>query len=409
MGKIVKIQASEVINSRGYPTLFVSLKTDNNIQTSISIPSFEKKFPYQKYQLVDNDENRFSGKGVTKACYIINQLIDKKLKNVSLDKFLEIDNWLLQADPTKNKNKLGVNILSSISYVVAKAVAKEKNLHFYQYVNELYNQIFQEKIIIDKLPTPVFPLLMGSFHGQVNLDFKEFQIVPSSAFSYSQSYQIGVDLYHLFRHLYRFEFNYNLDAVEGIISTINKKNLKFERDVFLGINFSAENFYQNNLYQIKDKEQSISINEYFTWIEKTINQKYKPLILVDPFNNQDFESWKKLNALISQDSYLCADDLIGSDYERILKVIENKLVNTIVIRPGQTGTMIEFLKIVNLARKNNLSYIIASDLEETDDHFVADLAVGLKSEYINFGIPVHGENVVKYNRLLAIENEINKK
>ncbi len=406
MSGIKKISASEVINSRGYPTIFGKLVLDNNQEVSISVPSLETVNDYQPVELKDNDLNRFNGHGVTRAVSYINNLIGPKLKGVSLSKQFEIDGWLIKSDNSKNKSALGVNTLLTVSSLVAKAGAKEQNLPLFKYINILFNKISQPALTIEKMPSPIFPLLMGGKHGQIDLDFKEFQVIPSSSFAYSRSYQVGVDLYHLLRELYKFNFTYNLDVIDAIKDSVEKKGLVFGRDIFLGINFGASSYHSGSRYSAKDKQQPVPSEEYLNFLEKSIITKYFPLIITDPFANDDWSSWAKLNSLISKETYQVADELVGSNKERLEKVIKEKAGSAVVVRPNQAGTITEAFGLIDIARKSQLNYLIASDLGETDDNFIADFSVGVGAEFVNFGPPVHGENVAKYNRLLQIEKEI---
>lgn len=406
--KIKNIIAREIINSRGYPTLEAKLITDDNLEVIASYPSFERLFDYQNFELQDNDQTRFAGRGVSKAVYYINNLIATKLKGVSIEKQIEIDNWLNLADQSKNKQILGVNTLHLISRLITKINAKYQQISLYQYINQLFNKIAHQSLSIEKLPSPIFPLLRGGRHSQANLDFKEFQIIPSSAFSYSKAYQLGVDFYHLIRHLYNFNFVFNLDVLSAIKEAIEKKNLILSQDVFIGIDFGASFYRQGNRYFIKDRQQPITIEEYINFIEKSIFEKYPSLIITDPFASDDWQNWIKFNQIIPKETYLAADELISNNKERLEKTIKDNLFSAIIIKPNQISTITDSLNLISLLKENEIAYIIASDLEETNDDFVADFAVGVGSEFVNFGPPVHGENIAKYNRLLEIEKEINK-
>jgi len=294
----------------------------------------------------------------------------------------------------------------TISYLVARAGAYEQKLPLFKYINSLFGKFFPPSVNHEKLASPIFSILRGGKHGQIDLDFKEFQIIPSSSFSYSQSYQVGVDLYHLLRELYKFNFSFNLDVVEAIKDTVTKKGLAFGRDIFLAINFGASSYQTGGRYLIKDKQQSVSAEEYLNFIDKSIIKRYSPLVITDPLANEDWQNWQKLNGSISKEIYLTTDELIGSNKERLKRVIKEKICSAVTIRPSQIGTIAETFGLIDMARKNQLSYQIASDLEETDDSFIADFSVGVGADFVNFGPPVHGENVAKYNRLLEIEREI---
>lgn len=406
MSRIKKIIAFEIINSRGYPTIYAKLILDNGREVSVSVPSFERLYDCQKVELKDGDPERFDGNGVKKAVSYINDLISPKLSGVFLEKQLEIDNWLIKADATPKKNILGINTISTISYLIAKAAAADQGIALFKYINLLFNKITGQNLQIEKLPSPIFPILIGGKHGQIDLDFKEFQIIPSSSFTYSKAYQIGVDIYHLLRHFYKFNFNFNLDVIAAIKEAVEKKSFFLGRDLFLGLNFSASAYYSSNRYRFRDKQQPISGEEYFKFLEDNILKKYFPLIVSDCFANEDWSNWIKLNKIISKETYLVADELICSNREKLEKAVKEKACSLVVIRPNQIGTVSETIAFIDFAKKNNFGYQIASDLGETNDNFIADFSVGVGAEFINFGPPVHGENVSKYNRLLEIEKEL---
>ncbi|GIW64888.1 MAG: enolase [Patescibacteria group bacterium] len=408
MSKIQNIIAREIINARGYPTIEAKIILDNQKEAYASFASFEQLFPYQNKELKDNDEKRFKGAGVQTAVYYINNLIAPKLKGVDISKQYEIDNWLISADSTKDKRKLGVNTIMTISLLVAKAAALNNNQPLYLYFNNYFNKVNKTDLKLEFFPSPIFSLLKGGRHGQINLDFQEFQIVPSSSFTYSKAYELGVDLYHQMRHLYKFQFNFNLDVLSAIKESIEKKELRFGHDVFLSIHFGANNYFSANHYYLKDKD-SMSYVEYYQFLIEQIIKKYTPLVVIDCFSNNDLDNWKKAYDNLNKDTYLSIDELIFSNKNQLEKYIKDKLFTTVVIRPNQIGTITEIVLMIDYLKKNQLSFIIASEIGETNENYLADLSVGLDAEFVLFGPPVHGENVAKYNRLLEIEKELIKK
>ncbi|MCS6956688.1 MAG: hypothetical protein NZM02_02475 [Patescibacteria group bacterium] len=407
MSKIKNIIAREIINSRGYPTIEGKLILDDNKEVQTCFASFEKLFDYQNLELKDNDKNRFNGAGVKTAVYYINNLIAPKLKGVDVKKQYEIDNWLIKADSTNNKSKLGVNTIMTISLLVAKAGALSENQPLYLYFNYLYEKITQKKLKIEFFPTPIFSLLKGGRHGQINLDFRQFQIIPSSSFSYSKAYEFGVDLYHQLRHLYKFQFNYNLDVLIAIKESVEKKGFDLGKDIFLGIDFGANDYFSINHYLIKDRD-SLSQDEYYKFLFEQIIKKYFPLVLIDCFSNNDEKNWKKIYENINRETYLAIDDKLCSNKSQLEKNIKNLFFNSVVIKPNQVGTITETILMISFLNENNISFIISSDIGETNEDYLADLSVGLDAELVSFGPPVHGENVTKYNRLLEIENDLYK-
>lgn len=394
MSVIKKIITNEIINSLGYPTLQGKLFLDDNRFVISNISSLDSEINLPVEELRDKDKSRFNGLGCKKAVSYINDLISPKLTGVSPLKQTEIDNWLLNADGTKNKSKLGVNTISLISKLVANAGALISNQQPYIYLNEKFIQSSHLTLPLKKLPTPLFTLLTGGKNGQTDLDFKEFLIFPSSAFPYHQSYQISVDLYHNLRNLFKMKFFTNLDAIDAIKQSIESMNLHFGQDIFASINFQAENYFNQQRYTVKDKEQPLISEDYIKFIKEII-KKYLLLVIIDPLEKNELQTNKSFLKDIKTDFYLASE-----------KVDLFKQVSTAVLKFNEIGTITEFFNQIIKLKTSNVNYIISTGHAETNDDFVADLSVALQSDFIKFGPPVHSENVTKYNRLLDIEKEL---
>lgn len=422
MTKIKKIQAVEILNSHGVPTIEGTLILDNNLMVKTSIPAGNSCSDNEAYQLRDNNSQYFNGLGVQKAVYYINNLIAPKLIGVSPLKQEEIDNWLITADGTKKKEVLGGNTILTISQLITKAGALDQGLPLYKYINHFYKKINKEEVVIKKIPTPIFNLISGGTHADKNLDFQEFLIIPSSINQYSRSLQISLELYRELREVFKYHninvcyslqgsYSPNLlansDAIEIINEAITKKKLRLGIDVFIGIDFAANFFYYDQSYKIKDSQSALPPEKYLQYLDKII-KKYQLFYLEDPFADKDWLSWKKITQIYNKEKYICADDLISSNKDLLIKNIKEQASNTIVVKPTQTGTITETLQIINLAKKNNLNVVISQRSQETNDDFIADLAVGAQTDFIKFGTPIGGERIAKYNRLKEIEKEIYK-
>lgn len=394
MPVIKKIIANEIINSLGYPTLQGKLFLDDGRFVLSNISSMDPESNSQMKELRDGDKNRYNGLGSNKAASYVNDLISPKLAGVSPIKQAEIDDWLLKADGTKDKSRLGVNTISLISKLVANAGALALDKQPYIYLNEKFIQTSHLSVELKKLPTPLFTLLTGGKGGQTDLDFKEFLIFPSSAFPYHQSYQISVDLYHNLRKLFKLKFFTNFDVLDAIKQSVDSMNLHYGQDIFASINFQAENYYNQQRYMIKDKEQPLLSEDYIKFIKEII-KKYLLLVIIDPLEKNDLLSKKSFSDEIKTDFYL------ASEKEELFSQ-----VTTAVLKFGEIGTVTEFFNQVTKLKTNKQNYIISTGHAETNDDFVADLSVALQADFIKFGPPVHSENVTKYNRLLDIEKEL---
>ena len=394
MSVINKIVANEIINSLGYPTLQGKLYLDDQRFVTSNISSLDPEINLPVKELRDGDKSRYNGLGVKRAASYVNDLLSPKLAGISPLKQKEIDSWLLKADGSRDKSRLGVNTISLISKLVANAGALISNQPLYQYLNTKFIQTSHLTLDIKKLPTPLFTLLTGAKGGQTDLDFKEFLIFPSSVFPYHQSYQISVDLYHNLRKLFKMKFLTNLDALEAIKQSIESMSLHFGQDIFASINFQAGSYFNQRRYSIKDKEQPVSSDDYIKFIKEII-KKYLLLVIIDPLDENDWLTHSDFSKDIKTDFYL------SSEKNSLLK-----LVSTTVLKLNEIGTISEFFdQVINL-KNNKVNYIISSGHAETNDDFVADLSVALQTDFIKFGPPIHSDNVTKYNRLLDIEKEL---
>lgn len=394
MPTIKKIIANEIINSLGFPTLQGKLFLDDNRMVISNISSLDPNRQHSAKELRDEDKNRYNGLGVRKAASYVNDLLGPKLVGISPLKQTEIDNWLLKADGTKDKSRLGVNTINLISKLVASAGALSTDQPIYKYLNDKFSQNSHLSLEMKKIPTPLFTLLTGSKEGQTDLDFKEFLVFPSSAFPYHQSYQISVDLYHNLRKLFKMKFFSNLDAMDAIKQAVESMSLRFGQDIFASVNFQAENYYNQRRYLVKDKERPLPTDEYIKYVKEII-KKYLLLVIIDPLEENDWLTNKSLFNDIKSDFYLASD-----------KSSLFKTVSTAVLKLNQIGTISKFFEQVAELKKDNQSFIISSGHAETSDDFISDLSVALQSDFIKFGPPVHSENVSKYNRLLDIEKDL---
>lgn len=394
MSVIKKIIANEIINSLGYPTLQGKLFLDDGRHVTVNISSIDPEEGATVVELRDGDKNRYNGLGVQKAVSYINDLLGPKLVGVSPIKQTEVDNWLLKADGTKDKSRLGINSINLISKLLACSGALVSDKPLYQYLNQKFIESSHLSLELKKLPTPLFTLLTGSRGGQTYLDFKEFLIFPSSAFPYHQSYQISVDLYHNLRKLFKMKFFTNLDALDAIKQSVESMSLHFGQDIFASVNFQAQHYFNQKRYTIKDKEQPLSSEEYIKFIKETI-KKYLLLVIIDPLEENDWLSNKNVFEDMRRDFYLSSE-----------KNSLSKQTSTSVLKLNQIGTVTEFFTKVSSLKTNNSNFIISAGHAETNDDFVADLSVAIQADFIKFGPPVHSENVTKYNRLLDIEKEL---
>lgn len=419
MANIKSLHAYEIIDSRGYPTIEGRLMLDNGEEVVSSVPAGTSIGKYEAVELRDHDPNRFDGMGVSQAVNYINTLLAPKLVGFSPLKQREVDYWLIKADGTPNKSKLGANTMLVVSELMAKAAARDQHMPLFRYIAKLYESLFKNPIKIEKIPSPIFNIINGGKHANNNLEFQEFQIIPSTSFNFSKAFQMAVEVFHELQRVLAYRnanisvgeeggfspnLSTNLDALELLHETFIQKNLKTGVDIFFGLDIAASHFLKGGKYVIKDKPHPLSKEEYMEFVIHIV-QTYSLLCLEDPLEQDDWEGWSDLYGQLSDKLYLIGDDLLVTNKDRLLRAIKDKACSTILVKPNQIGTVTETLEVVDIAKKNNFNFIVSHRSGESNDAFIADFAVGLQADFVKFGAPSRGERVAKYNRLWQIERE----
>ncbi len=420
MSKISKIYSRQIIDSRGIPTVETACQLDTGEISVASVPGGTSTGTYEAVELRDNDPTKFLGKGVLKAVSNVNEVLGPSIWGIDVSEQDRIDRRLIETDATPNKSKYGANAILSISIACAKAAALSQKVPLYSWINTI---AMSKKIKLPEslfVPTPIFNMINGGLHGAGNLDFQEFQVIPATTKTFSEALRMGVEIYlTLGRDLERRgaihsvgdEGGYapnlftNADALEVLYETIKETPYQMGRDVFLGLDVAASVFYKNGEYVIRDKSSPLTddgLIEYY----KYINSQYHLALLEDMFHEDAWESWKKLFENFQGEVTMVGDDLLATNSERVKKAIQEKACNAILVKPNQAGTISETLDVIKLVRDVNWKIITSHRSGETTDTFIADFAVGVGSDYVKFGAPARGERVVKYNRLLSIELEL---
>ncbi len=418
MAKILALKAREILDSRGIPTVEATIWLDNRSWTVASIPAGTSTGKYEAVELRDNDPNRFSGLGVMKAVTNINTIIAPKIAGLDPTEQQKIDQLLINLDGTQNKSKLGANAILCVSQAVCEAAAISLGLNTFDYLIAKYQIIKKPQ----KLPAPTFNVINGGAHGAGNLDFQEFHVIPAVNFPYHTALECGEEIYQLLGktlarrgaiHSVGAEGGYapnlftNKDALEVIVETINLSKYKLHRDVFLGLDVAANNFMHGNDYVLKDSAQPFNART-LTDFYKQLIAEYRLLTLEDPLFEDDWDSWSMLTHELNSVT-IVADDLLATNKTRLAKAIQLKSANAILVKPNQIGTISETVEVIMMAKQAGWKVIVSHRSGETNDDFIADFAVGTGADYTKFGAPARGERVVKYNRLLQIEEVINSR
>lgn len=421
MPNIKHITATEILDSRGNPTLETTVVLEDGTTGISSVPSGSSIGKFEAVELRDGDSKRHRGKGVLKAVSNVNDVIAPKIIGLEASEQKIIDKTLITLDGTPNKSKLGANALLCVSQAVCKAAAISTKMPLYRYINSLA-QSFELPTSIEKMPTCVFNLINGGKHADNNLDIQEFFIIPPTSTSYKQGLELGVNVYNTLRDILTYKnvahslgdeggfapnFGTNLDALEILKEATDKLNIRIGYDAFLGIDAASQHFKTNGSYKLKDRQQPYTTSELINYF-LVLNEQYKLLLLEDPMGEDDWEGWSELNNKLGGSVIIVGDDLVCTNPARLKLAVEKKAVTGVVIKPNQIGTITETLNVIDQAKKAGFVVVVSHRSGETNDTFIADFAVGVASDYVKFGAPARGERVAKYNRLLEIEHELVK-
>ena len=414
MSTIKTVFAREILDSRGNPTLETSIWTDDGYGAVASIPSGASTGKYESKELRDGDPDRYDGQGVLKAVNIVNQLISKSIIGMDPQKQNDIDQVLINLDGTKDKSKLGANSVLSVSQACFELGAACNNLQTFQYTAQKYGL---SEPTYTRLPTPLFNLINGGKHGAGNLQFQEYHCIPSSRKIFSESLEMGVELYHLLKkiliekkaiHSVGDEGGFapnlfsNTDAIELLVEAIETSRFKLNEDVYMGLDIAATSLFSNGKISISDSKEPMNGEQFGSWLND-LYRKYNLLSIEDPFAEDDWASWTNFQNLMGKQIMLIGDDLLVTKKDRLNKAISENACNSIIIKPNQVGTISETIQAIKLAKENNFSVVVSHRSGDTEEDFLADLAVGVGADFVKFGAPGRGERIAKYNRLLYIQ------
>lgn len=415
---IKKIIAREILDSRGNPTVEVDVITDKGLSRA-SVPSGASTGIYEALELRDS-EKRYDGKGVLKAVENVNKIIAPTLIGKDPKEQGKIDDSICMLDGTPNKGKLGANAILGVSMAVCKAGALEKGIPLYKHIADIAG--VKEFI----MPVPSFNVINGGKHAGNKLAMQEFMILPVGAGSFKEALRMGAEIYHALKKIIKAK--YGLDAVNvgdegGFAPDIqdNKEGLEllkkaikksgYTGKVRIGMDVAASEFYKEGKYDLdfknpdndghmlKNRDQMIKLYKEFI-------DKYNLISIEDPFDQDDWDSYTKLTEKVGKDVQIVGDDLLVTNSERIQKAIHHDACNALLLKVNQIGTVTEAIESCKLAQENGWGVMVSHRSGETEDSFIADLVVGLRTGQIKTGAPCRGERLAKYNQLLRIEEEL---
>ncbi|MBU4315597.1 phosphopyruvate hydratase [Patescibacteria group bacterium] len=412
------IHAHEILDSRGNPTVNVTVVLKNGTHGSASVPSGASTGIHEALELRDNDPHRYGGKGVLGAVKNVNTKIFQTIRGMDVMDLQRIDDSMRILDGTVNKHRLGANAILGVSMACAHAGARRRKIPLYRHLRELYGFGFPTY----KLPTPLMNVFNGGRHASTNLDMQEFIIIPHGFTRYSRKLRAGVEIYHSLGEILRKDrldtdlgdeggYAPNVgkteDALEYLKKAVIKSKYKLGKQVGFGIDVAASEFYdpKKDRYVLKTDRRKLKANEmielYSGWTKKY------PLMSVEDGLDQDaWEDWKVMTKELGSKMMLIGDDLFVTNPERIERGIKEKVANAVLIKVNQIGTISETMQAIALSQKNRYKVVISHRSGETADTTIADLAVAVNAQYIKTGAPSRSERLVKYNRLLEIEEEL---
>ncbi|MBQ9658913.1 MAG: phosphopyruvate hydratase [Clostridia bacterium] len=411
------VQALEVLDSRGNPTVQVEVVLEGGFYGRCIVPSGASTGSFEAVELRDG-EDRYLGKGVRKAVKNVNEKISKKLIGMNAYEQRKIDEMLVLLDGTQNKSELGANATLGVSIAVAKAAADSLGLSFYNYVGGVNAHI---------LPIPMMNILNGGKHADNNLSIQEFMIMPIGDKSFSERLQIGAEVYHNLKKLLKEKgystavgdeggfapnLNNEEEAIELILQAVVKAGYEPIKDIVIALDVASTEMFEEakkigqegSYYFWKTKELKTK-QEMIDFLSKLV-EKYPIASIEDGLAEEDWEGWAILTERLGNKVQLVGDDLFVTNQRRLQKGILGKIANAILIKPNQIGTLTETLDTIELAHKSGYKTIISHRSGETEDRTIADLAVAVNSGQIKTGAPCRTDRVAKYNRLLNIENDL---
>ena len=412
MSTIISVHAREVLDSRGNPTLEAEVVLEGGAAGRAAVPSGASTGEFEAVELRDGDKSRYLGKGVLNAVENVNDLIAGEV--IGMDAFdqIDVDHAMIALDGTNNKSKLGANAILGVSMAVARAAANEAGLPLYRYLGGPNACV---------LPVPLMNILNGGAHAANNVDLQEFMVAPVGFDTFSESLRAGVEIFHSLKSVlskakkstavgdeggFAPDLGTNEDALDIILEAIEKAGYKPGEDVMLALDAAASEWWRDGGYvfhkSTNERRTSSEMVDFWKgWVDK-----YPIISIEDGLNEGDWDGWAQLTSALADRTQLVGDDLFVTNTEYLQRGIDMGVANAILIKVNQIGTVTETLDAISLAQRNGYRYIISHRSGETEDTFIADLAVATGSGQIKTGSASRTDRIAKYNQLLRIEEDL---
>ncbi len=414
MSIIQDIQARQILDSRGNPTVEVDVITENGKLGRAAVPSGASTGTHEAVELRDDDKKVYLGKGVLKAVANVNEIIAGELVGYSVFEQNMLDQLMIELDGTPNKGKLGANAILGVSLAIAKAAAQEAGLPLFRYIGG---------VSANTLPVPMMNILNGGSHADNSIDFQEFMVMPVKADTFTDALRMGVEVFHQLKKVLKDKglstnvgdeggfapnFKSNEEAIQSVLQAVEKAGYRPGEDMFIALDAAASEFYDSGsgMYHFKkstgDKLTSAQMAGYW----KEWSDKYPIISIEDGMAEDDWNGWAELTRLTGSKIQLVGDDLFVTNVTRLQQGIDQKIANAILVKVNQIGSLTETISAVNLAKRNAYKSIMSHRSGETEDNTIADLAVALNTGQIKTGSASRSDRMAKYNQLLRIEEEL---
>ncbi len=414
MSAIINIHARQILDSRGNPTVEVEVMTESGIVGRAAVPSGASTGVHEAVELRDNDKSVFMGKGVLQAVHNVNTVLNEELIGMYVTDQVEIDRKMIELDGSSNKGNLGANAILGVSMAVARAAADETGQPLYRYLGG---------VNANTLPIPMMNILNGGSHADNSIDFQEFMIMPVGAKTFSEALRMGTEVFHNLKAVLKemghstnvgdeggFAPNLasNDEAIQVVVKAIELAGYKAGKDIFIALDPASAEYYipEENVYHLKwstgEKLSPAQMVDFWAdWVDK-----YPILSIEDGMSEDDWDGWKLMTERLGDKIQLVGDDLFVTNTERLIRGIESNTANSILIKVNQIGTLTETLNAISLANNNKYTSVISHRSGETEDVFIAHLAVAMNTGLIKTGSASRSDRIAKYNELLRIEEAL---
>ena len=411
---ISKVRAREIFDSRGNPTVEVDVTLQDGSFGRAAVPSGASTGEHEAVELRDGDKSRFLGKGVLNAVNNVNSVLASTV--IGLDALLQsvVDEAMIKIDGTPNKSNLGANAILGISMATARAATNHLQIPLYQHLGTAESNL---------LPAPMMNIINGGSHADNNVDIQEFMVFPIGAKSFSEALRMGTEAFHQLKIVLQEKglntavgdeggfapnLSSNEEALEVIMEAISRTNYTAGKDIFFALDPASSEFFVDGKYRLESENRTLSSEEMVDYYAKLVD-KYPVISIEDGLAEDDWEGWKILNAKLGTQIQIVGDDLTVTNITRLQRAIDEKSMNSILIKLNQIGTITETVQAVNLARDNGYSAVISHRSGETEDTIIADFAVAMGMGQIKTGSASRTDRICKYNQLLRIEEMLDGK